>query len=1288
VDRGTGRPEWFDDNGQPYVLAANTTERWFRFATLGDGKAGNWIRLHGQVNADLVDANGGVLAAGQQIFDMQSIPAGVYYLRAYGDQASFTIEVMAPIRGQSHENATLPDRDTLRGGDGDDTLIGNHDLDYLYGDSGTDSFTGEKVEIRDFGLADIQVIGPVSVPELSFGNPFPLTDPAIGTSQMSGALRAAIARALGYPVTTDFQGNPLVHQPLYTSELATITSLDASNLGISDLSGIEHLVNLEWLNLAGNSLGGIQLQRLVPDRSTGILLGMPRLLHLDLSNNVNLTDISVLGQLSGLQSLDLQGTNAAANLSTTTSTIEKLTQLSHLTLPTSLLVSGQELAYQEGQTIQLSLAQPHRGLLFDGTTDFVDLPNVSSNLSGGLTFELWAYPTAAGTWAKFIDLGNGQANNSILFGRNGSSNNLALQVFIGGNYSGAAFTTGSPIELNQWQHFAVTLGSDGGVQFYKDGNLLPSAGSTDAPLNVVRTNNFIGKSSFSSDALYQGRMDNVRIYNRPLSAAEILANRDSAVANSNGLVGDWRFDEGTGTTASDSSGVSGNAVLVGPPDWVSPWVATGNSIGTLTGSGPIHIATTDDGIISVAVDNSTFPILVSNAAPEITRVPSLFEANGGFSVNEGQVITVHKIGDGQFELHVDGAAGTLLEVADSGTADLPSIQAQFSITDPSGVVTDLSRSSLRFDNELVTIPSRVLEGQNVLTATFSLITPSDAVFPQTILSGAPSSGNSPQGTPPVLVPVEEGGAFDQKNLALSGTAFAKDVLLNGAYAEHQKDHLNDGLYGNSHSWIGNSAISFAGISLGQTPVTIQSLAFGRSNVTNGDPCPGGACTDRVNGTYVLEYTTVENPNQDTTAWTSIGTFTYSANSLENPHLRHRFDFAPISATGVRVRMDSGAESFIAIDEIELYAERGANSIELSLENATTLKFGYGNDQFLSFTIPAVANNVLHNYVVIRDPAAEDINDRVRVYVDGVAGTPTGVPNASVPMTPLKLASTGLFIGQRQSVPGRLDSNSALVGGTLDDLTLWNRVLTTKEIQQIEEHSFAFAATDPNLQGYWPLNEGAGSIAKDRSSHGNDATLGTGSMRPSWTELSHISYTPRNEGEFYLSVIVFDGDGGFDSVTTPFFVLNVNPTIIDLNESSTTAVVGTPLAFDARSVTDPGFEENFTYLWEVISNNGQPIQTSSDLEFQFTPRYAGRYIVQLTVTDSFGGSTLFSLPLDAAPTVEITPPTETLLAGNIATFGSDQSSPMAPSGTSARHESFSATADFVGGYSRQCRRIYE
>jgi hypothetical protein len=134
-------------------------------------------------------------------------------------------------------------------------------------------------------------------------------------------------------------------------------------------------------------------------------------------------------------------------------------------------------------------------------------------------------------------------------------------------------------------------------------------------------------------------------------------------------------------------------------------------------------------------------------------------------------------------------------------------------------------------------------------------------------------------------------------------AIAKDVLP--GYPAHAIGHLNDGIYGNGNSWIGNSTDSWAGLDVGVRS-RLTAFAFGRDNTS-------GGLTDRTLGSYRIQFTQ-SSPVGAGSSWTDIGTITYT-NVTSSSSRRHQFTLSPpVEATGFRIIGPSGA----CIDEIELY----------------------------------------------------------------------------------------------------------------------------------------------------------------------------------------------------------------------------------------------------------------------------------------------------------------------------------------------------------------------------------
>jgi len=253
----------------------------------------------GGVLADLYTQEGGRLDAGKSLIDLRTLEAGTYFLRVYdpeagGDGQAFAVSVKAPLQGDVHPQT---DRDTIRGGDGDDLLVGNAGVDRLFGDSGDDAYRAEATEIRD--LDDGESVQPPAAAEIQNQKPRPVD---VLVNIADPYLRAAIGEALGKPVTTGYDGQPVMKAPIFASELAELTRLDLGSRGILDLSGLEYAINLRTLNLTGNSvtdISALRPGRVLSGEAAGNLVGMPQLeaLALDATTVEDLLPLETLANL-------------------------------------------------------------------------------------------------------------------------------------------------------------------------------------------------------------------------------------------------------------------------------------------------------------------------------------------------------------------------------------------------------------------------------------------------------------------------------------------------------------------------------------------------------------------------------------------------------------------------------------------------------------------------------------------------------------------------------------------------------------------------------------------------------------------------------------------------------------------------------------------------------------------------------------------------------------------------------------------------------------------------------
>jgi len=216
--------------------------------------------------------------------------------------------------------------------------------------------------------------------------------------------------------------------------------------------------------------------------------------------------------------------------------------------------------------------------------------------------------------------------------------------------------------------------------------------------------------------------------------------------------------------------------------------------------------------------------------------------------------------------------------------------------------------------------------------------------------------------PAQLTLVEEGGALTEDDIALAPAALAFAIDSLAGFPQHNVVGLNDGIYGNRNSWIGNSGSpGFAGIDFGGR-YTVSSIAFGRDN--------SGTYGDRCLGVYTLQYTTEDVPNEwsPDDIWITVGTIQSDPVCPPMPWVRHRYNFAPVEATGIRLLVPgTGITVGTCIDELEAYSEAGDVLIDPCVSPPLLELIETGGP----ITTPAAAGDVLpfESGNLARSPAA-------------------------------------------------------------------------------------------------------------------------------------------------------------------------------------------------------------------------------------------------------------------------------------------------------------------------------
>ncbi len=140
-----------------------------------------------------------------------------------------------------------------------------------------------------------------------------------------------------------------------------------------------------------------------------------------------------------------------------------------------------------------------------------------------ISFMAWVKVRNYGSYSKLIDFGNGQTEN-IQLSLSNSDTGKPYSYFSSGSLS-IWGDSNSRLILNKWQHLAYVF-SFPNYFIYIDGIEVTTPGSKTSYAsfsfaNVIRSSNFIGRSNWAGNSNADADFDDLKIFNRALTAQEI-----------------------------------------------------------------------------------------------------------------------------------------------------------------------------------------------------------------------------------------------------------------------------------------------------------------------------------------------------------------------------------------------------------------------------------------------------------------------------------------------------------------------------------------------------------------------------------------------------------------------------------------------------------------------------------------------------------------------------------------------------------------------------------------------
>ena len=377
--------------------------------------------------------------------------------------------------------------------------------------------------------------------------------------------------------------------------------------------------------------------------------------------------------------------------------------------------------------------------------------------SADFTFGAWVYWTGGSNWQRIFDLGTGTGNYMFLTPSAGGALRFAIRD--GGDEQQLNHTAALPI--NTWTHVAVTLSGNTGKLFV-DGVLVDTNTSlTLNPSDLATSSNYLGKSHFSADPYFAGRLDDVQFLPTALGDAAVARMMTNTPP---------QFTSGTITQPAGTQDTPYTGSIAG----TATDADAGDTITYSKYSGPAWLTVTADGTLSGT------PTGTNEGLQEfIVMATDLAGASAAALLNIQLPVV---LGNGTWTSNSSGSWGDKPKWSASFPANGPGYSANFStlnITANTSVTLDRTR----------TIGSMTF-GDTSGTESWTLNTIDDSMLNLAVTSGSPSIAVN-QNTATLALGVSGTSGFTKTGigtLVLNGdNSLSGTVVLGGASATTAND---------------------------------------------------------------------------------------------------------------------------------------------------------------------------------------------------------------------------------------------------------------------------------------------------------------------------------------------------------------------------------------------------------------------------------------------------------------------------------------------------------------------
>jgi fibronectin type 3 domain-containing protein len=298
--------------------------------------------------------------------------------------------------------------------------------------------------------------------------------------------------------------------------LGTVSGQDIPSAPVVNVAVINGLrVDLSWSDVPGAA--GYRIKRATTPGGPYLVWGD---VNTGYTEKTNFTDIETELDTTyyyAVSAYNQIGESAPAEVSCSTrSTAPQL--MAHLEMSGNVTDSS-GLNFHANTVGSPGYATGHVGsaISLDGVDDFVTLPSGMAD-SEDITVAAWVKWNGGASWQRIFDFGTGtwaylyltpnSANGTLRFGiKNGSEQ----------------FVEAPGLAAGTWTHVAVTLSGNTATLYVNGSAVASNPAVTINPSDFKPGANFIGKSQWAGDALFNGRIDEFRVYNHALSSGAVAS---------------------------------------------------------------------------------------------------------------------------------------------------------------------------------------------------------------------------------------------------------------------------------------------------------------------------------------------------------------------------------------------------------------------------------------------------------------------------------------------------------------------------------------------------------------------------------------------------------------------------------------------------------------------------------------------------------------------------------------------------------------------------------------------